>query len=152
MRYKSDCRDHGHIIMNNQRAMWLKRNLVIFRLIREPWPLWWLDSMLCLVSFEFCSLNHDWWWYIYIHLYRGTSPFGHLYSRDTSIQGTQNFVPEKLSHSLCLKGQYLFSGEKGHFFWVLKPWFTCTCNFQSGDTLAIKLWLNTNLPISLSVR
>ena len=29
--------------------------------------------------------------------YSGTSPSGHLYSRDTSIQGTQNLAREKCS-------------------------------------------------------
>ena len=49
----------------------------------------------------------------------GISPFGHLYSGDTSIQGTQNLVLEKCqSHNLyiCLtfaKGTPL---RKGHFF------------------------------------
>jgi len=33
--------------------------------------------------------------------YSGTSPLGHLYLRDTSIQGTQNLVLEKCSHNLC---------------------------------------------------
>ena len=37
----------------------------------------------------------------------GTSPLGHLYSRDkVSIQGTQNLVPEKRPHNLCI--YYLF--------------------------------------------
>ena len=32
--------------------------------------------------------------------YSGTSPLGHVYSRDTSIQGTQDLVPEKRPHNL----------------------------------------------------
>ena len=34
--------------------------------------------------------------------YIGTPPLGHLYSRDTAIEGTQNLVPEKYSHNPCI--------------------------------------------------
>ena len=33
--------------------------------------------------------------------YSGTSPLGHLYLRDTSIQGTPNLIREKCSHNVC---------------------------------------------------
>lgn len=47
----------------------------------------------------------------------GISPLGHMYSKTTSIhdQGTQNLVPEKCSHNLCIvsvtsiAGTHLFS-------------------------------------------
>ena len=45
--------------------------------------------------------------------YSGTSPLGHLYSRDISIHGTQNFVPEKCSHNLYIC--YLYLGERDTF-------------------------------------
>ena len=38
--------------------------------------------------------------------YCGTSPLGHLYSGDTSIQETQNLVLEKCPHNLCICYQY----------------------------------------------
>ena len=58
--------------------------------------------------------------------YSGTSPLGHLYLIDTSIQETQNLVPEN-AHLICvfdtsLEGTPLFR-EKEHFFWVPKPTF-----------------------------
>ena len=34
--------------------------------------------------------------------YSGTSPLRHLYSSNTSIRGTQDLVPKKCSHSLCI--------------------------------------------------
>jgi len=37
-----------------------------------------------------------------LFLYGVTSPLGHLRSRDTSILGTQNLVPQKSSNDLCL--------------------------------------------------
>lgn len=55
----------------------------------------------------------------------------HLYSRDNSIQGIQNFVPEKSSDHLCtcylrLK-EHFFSGSENGF------------NLPSGDTLKKRL-------------
>ena len=47
--------------------------------------------------------------------YNGTSPWGHLYSSDTSTQGTQNLVSEKCSHYLCICHLYL--GERDTFSW-----------------------------------
>ena len=42
------------------------------------------------------------------NLFFGTPLFkGHLYSRDTSIHRTQNMVPEKRSHHLCIYYFYL---------------------------------------------
>ena len=52
-------------------------------------------------------------------LYSETSPLGNLYSKDTSIQGTQNTVPEKCSHNLnSIEGT--LRPEKEHILWV--PW------------------------------
>ena len=56
----------------------------------------------------------------------GISPLGHMYSKTTSIhdQGTQNLVPEKCSHNLCIgylycrdtfiqrKGTIIFLGSR----------------------------------------
>ena len=66
---------------------------------------------------------------------------GHVYSRDTSIHGTPNSVPEKCSHNLCIYYPSIeatppFRG-KGQFFWARKPGF----NLHSRDTLALKKWL-----------
>ena len=52
------------------------------------------------------------------NIYSTTFPFGHLYSRDTSIKGTQDYTQ---------------AGTK-HFFWVPKPGF----HFHRGDILALK--------------
>ena len=59
--------------------------------------------------------------------YSGPFPLGHLYLRDTCIQGTQNLVPEKNAHIIfvsvtAIEGAPLIRG-KGHFFWVRKPGF-----------------------------
>ena len=64
----------------------------------------------------------------------GTSPLGSLYSWDTSIQGTQNLVPEKSFHIIfecvtAIEGTPLFRGKE-HIFWVPKPGF----DPHSGDT------------------
>ena len=64
----------------------------------------------------------------------GTSPLGSLYSWDTSIQGTQNLVPEKNFHIIfecvtAIEGTPLFRGKE-RIFWVPKPRF----NLHSGDT------------------
>ena len=49
----------------------------------------------------------------------GTSPLGHLYSKDISIQGTQNLVQEKRSHNLCISYHYWWDtsiqGKGTHF-------------------------------------
>ena len=39
---------------------------------------------------------------LFLTNYSETSPLGHLYSSNTSIQGTQNLVPERCSHSPCI--------------------------------------------------
>ena len=67
---------------------------------------------------------------------------GHLYSRDTSIQGTQNLVAEKCSDNLYWRDT--FTQGKGTLclsVWVPKPGF----NLHSGDTSAIKKWLTTKI-------
>ena len=53
------------------------------------------------------------------------SPLEHLYSKDTSIQGTQNWVPKKCSHNLCIL--YLYCSDtsiqgKGTLFLGHKSW------------------------------
>ena len=40
---------------------------------------------------------------------------GHLYSGDTSIQGTQNLVLKKRSHVTSIEGALLFRGKKTLF-------------------------------------
>ena len=55
----------------------------------------------------------------------------HLYSRDNSIQGIENFVPEKCSDNLCT----CYLRLKGHFFLGRKAGF----NLPSGDTLKKRL-------------
>ena len=71
---------------------------------------------------------------------------GHLYSRDTSIKGTQHLVPEKCPQNLCIcmiasiEGTPLFRA-KGHFFRIQKLWF----NLHSEDTLALKKWMTTKI-------
>ena len=52
--------------------------------------------------------------------YSGTSPLGHLYARDVSIQETQNLVTEKCSHNRCICNLFvrdigLYSGERDTF-------------------------------------
>ena len=128
----------------HDQPMWLKKNLVIFRLIREPWPLWWLDSMLYPLSFEFCSskIMVD-EWFTYDTNTCTTEPL--LW--DTSIQETPQSRGHKIwspknVHTMfvfvmSIEGTLPLFRGKGHFFWVLKPGF----NFHSGETLAIKLWL-----------
>ena len=74
-----------------------------------------------------------------------TSPLGQLHSRDTSIQGIQNLVPENVHHdNLCtvtfIEGTTLFQG-KGTLFQVPKPRF----NLNFGDTLTLKKWLATKI-------
>ena len=62
----------------------------------------------------------------------------HLYSRDNSIQGIQNFVPEKCSNNLCTRYLRL----KGHlgtlFFWVRKPGLTSPPGTHSKKRLTTK--------------
>ena len=62
------------------------------------------------------------------HDCNGTSPLGSPYSWDTSIQGTQNLVPEKNFQIIfecvtAIEGTPLFRGEE-HIFWVPKPGLT----------------------------
>ena len=75
-------------------------------------------------------------------VYSVTSVLGYRFSRDTSIQGAQNLVPEKCWDNLCIC--YLYWRDtsiqgKRHFFGVTKPGF----NLHSGDTVALKKWLTT---------
>ena len=70
-------------------------------------------------------------------IYSGTFPLEHPCSRDTSIQGKQQFGLRKTStYSLpsvtSIEGRPLFRG-KGHIFLVPKPGF----NLHSWDTLAL---------------
>ena len=80
-------------------------------------------------------------WAFNLIYWRWNLSLGHVYSRDTSILGTPNSVPEKCSHNLCIyypsiEATPLFRG-KGQFFWARKPGF----NLHSGGTLALKKWL-----------
>ena len=70
-------------------------------------------------------------------IYSGTSPLGHLYPRDTSIQGTQNLVAKKCLHNLCVSYLYwrdTFRGSRN-------PGLTSI----QGTTLALKKWLATKI-------
>ena len=83
---------------------------------------------------QLCIVVTCWW-------YTGTSPLGHLCSRDTSSK----FGPKKNVHIIfvfvtSVLGTPLLRG-KGHCFWVPKPRF----NLHSGDILAIKRWLITKI-------
>ena len=83
---------------------------------------------------QLCIVVTCWW-------YTGTSPLGHLCSRDTSSR----FGPEKNVHIIfvfvtSVLGTPLFRG-KGHCFWVPKPRF----NLHSRDILAIRRWLITKI-------
>ena len=67
---------------------------------------------------------------------------------DSSNQGTQNLIPEKCSHNLCIC--YLCWRDtsiqgKETLFLVRKPGF----KLHSGDTLALKTWLTTKSFINL---
>ena len=119
----------------HDQPMWLKKNLVIFRLINQGTLTFVMTGLNALsIILWVLQFKNNGWWMIYLchkHLYHRTSPLGHLYSRDTSIQGAQNLV-------LPLKGHH-YSG-KGTLFWVPKPRF----NFHSGDTLALETWLTTS--------
>ena len=80
----------------------------------------------CLHSSNFFFLKDDLNLNKIIKYYSGISPFGYLYSRDTSIQGTQNFWSWKnVSHVIFIsvtftEGTPLFRG-KGHFFCNWRP-------------------------------
>ena len=69
------------------------------------------------------------------------------FSRDTSFQATQNLVAETFLRNLWIFYFYQRSTEgtplfrEGHFSLVPKPGF----DLQSGDTLAVKKWLITNI-------
>ena len=87
-------------------------------------------------------------------LYTGASSLGHLYSRDTwwtpPFQGTQNLVPEKCSHNLCICYLYwrdctpLFRGM-GHFFGSRNLGLTSIQRTpqQSKMAIAFKTWINS---------
>ena len=82
-------------------------------------------------------------WAFNLIYWRWNLSLGHFYSRDTSIHGTPNSVPEKCSHNLFIcypstERTPLFRG-KGQFFWARKP----GSNLHSGDTLALKKWVTT---------
>lgn len=59
-------------------------------------------SFLALSSGSVCSFIFLHIRYLYSSKNSGTFPYVHLYSRDTSIQGSQKLVPEKLPHNLCV--------------------------------------------------
>ena len=50
----------------------------------------------------------------------GFSPLGHLYSRDATIQGTQNLLPQNVHivfvFVTSVEGTRLFRGKKSNFF------------------------------------
>ena len=79
---------------------------------------------------------------------QGTPSFkGHLYSSDTSIQGTQDLVPEKCSHNLCICYIYWSSIQtKGTLF--LGP--ETLVNLIQGH-LAIKKWLTTKIVVQITI-
>ena len=67
---------------------------------------------------------------------------GHLYSKDTSIQGTRDLVPKKRPHNLWICYLYWrdtsIQGKGARFLGPeTRVWF------QSKDTLALKTWLTT---------
>ena len=74
----------------------------------------------------------------------GISPLGHLYSKNTSIheQGTQNLVPEKCSHNLCigylslLQG-HIFSAERDNISRVPKPRFNLSLGVEHHSELKL---------------
>ena len=61
--------------------------------------------------------------------------FWHLYSGDTSIQGTKNLLPVKCSHNLCICYLYLFYQHQWNTKWAfvrkLENIFTCENNMLS---------------------
>ena len=102
---------------------------LICRLVQLPFLRVYLDIKHLHVSIIYCC--------------SGTFPLGHLYSRDTSIQGTQGLVLEKHPYYNCFI-YYLYWEDtsiqgKRDTFWAPKPGF----NLHSGDTLALKKWLTT---------
>ena len=114
----------------HDQPMWLKKNLVIFRLINQGTLTFVMTGLNALsIILWVLQFKNNGWWMIYLchkHLYHRTSPLGHLYSRDTSIQGTQNLVSEKCSHNLCICYVYWrdttsFQG-KGTLFLGLETW------------------------------
>ena len=95
---------------------------------------------LRLLTFKlWFPLKCQWRWRTQTCDYNETSPLGHLYSRETSIQEAKTLVPENCWHILIFvfvtstEGTPLFSG-KGRFLWVPKPRF----NLHSRDTLTLK--------------
>ena len=73
--------------------------------------------LLCSL-FVFCI-------HINIFHYSGTSPLGHLYSRDTSVQREKKFwsrknVEKNFLSLLPLLKEQLYSGVKERSFWDLK--------------------------------
>ena len=86
-----------------------------------------------------CRLKHP------VRSHLSTSPLGNLYSRDTSIQETQNLFSYSLYLLPLLKGD-LNSAERDTF-WIPKPGF----NRHSGDTLVLKTWLTTKKADRFSV-
>ena len=102
---------------------------LICRLVQLPFLRVYLDIKHLHVSIIYCC--------------SGTFPLGHLYSRDTSIQGTQGLVLEKHPYYNCFIC-YLYWEDtsiqgKRDTFWAPKPGF----KVHSGDTLALKKWLTT---------
>ena len=89
---------------------------------------------------QLCIVVTCWW-------YTGTSPLGHLCSRDISSKcGPEKNVNITFVFVTSILGTPLFRG-KGQRFLGPKPRF----NLHSGDTLAIKRWLITKSLIRLNV-
>ena len=81
-----------------------------------------LSSGSAVCPFMFLHIS-----YLYSSKNSGTFSQGHLYLRDTSIQGSQKISPEKRPHKIfasftSVEETPLFRGKR-HVFWVPKPWF-----------------------------
>ena len=74
------------------------------------------------------------------YYYSVTSPLGHLFSRNSSIQRKQNLVPEKRSHNICIVLPLLKGPERDTFSRSREKGFF---NFNRGDTLAPGALLST---------
>ena len=68
----------------------------------------------------------------------------HLYSRDNSIQGIENFVPEKCSDNLCT----CYLRLKGHFFLGPKTGFNLPSGGHTQKRLTTKSVDNFKLHFS----
>ena len=95
--------------------------------------------------------RRKWGWLKTLNWYSGASSLGHLYSRDTSIQGTQTLVPEKGFVSFVsvtsIKGTHLFRGKPDIFCGSRNPGLT----FIQGTPWHLKSDWPQKALISLSV-